>query len=390
MTAAHVTVNGRIAIRAKIYVPGIGPWFADVELVEETALPTTKVTLKVGEASFIATPAPSRIGTFGGSFSARLVAGAGGWSSLVKAKDYHNDAGVKAITVARDVASAVGETLGTFVGGSERLGKDYARHVGLASRVIEDAARDAAWWVDYSGVTHVGTRPAVTAKAADYDVLDFDPLQRNVTLAVDRVDAIGIGSILSERLAEPTTIRALEIDCSKEGIRLRASCGDGRQTDLADTLRAVVGRLTDRKLHGIYRYRVLSMQGDRANLQVVKKAGGNPDLVAVSLFPGIPGLDTILTPGAEVLVQFIEGDRGQPVITHFAGKDGIGHVPIEIALCGGSAPVARVGDTITVFLPATAAFAGTVGGSPATGVITFAPPLSTVGIIQSGATKVKA
>jgi hypothetical protein len=84
------------------------------------------------------------------------------------------------------------------------------------------------------------------------------------------------------------------------------------------------------------RFRVVEMAGERVNLQVVAKALGLPDILPVSISPGMSGLKAKLTPGTIVLVQFVDGDPTQPVITHFAGADQQGFEPVELYLCAGT------------------------------------------------------
>jgi hypothetical protein len=45
-------------------------------------------------------------------------------------------------------------------------------------------------------------------------------------------------------------------------------------------------------------------------------------------------------------VQFLEGDRAQPVITGFGGKGTPGYVPTTLTLCDGTLPAARQGDLV--------------------------------------------
>ena len=95
------------------------------------------VTIEIGDLSLTGTITDS--GTFAEQRRARVVAGAGGWGTLVVAQHYHNDltddggGGVLAQTVADDAARLVGETIGTFVVTDARIGADYVRESGLAS-----------------------------------------------------------------------------------------------------------------------------------------------------------------------------------------------------------------------------------------------------------------
>jgi hypothetical protein len=347
---AFVTVNGQRASTVRLRVAAGGPWHAELDFEQAPEL-AGAVTLKIGTLSLEGTLAPDFDGTFGLQRRARIVAGAGGWGKPVAAKNYHNDAGVKARSIAEDAAREVGEKIGDFLPAAERVGVDYVRQVGAASRALQDACgRGVLWWVGFDGVTRAGPRAVRAADKSTYEVLAYDPMQRLVTLAVDDPAAIGIGSVISERLDEPQTVREYEVAIEKGGpLRILAwTGGDGTQTGrLSSLLSAIAQRATDGKLVGTYRYRVVRMASDgRVELQAVRRGAGLPDVLPVSMWPGVAGAHAELAPGAEVLVEFIEGDRTQPIVSHFAGKDGQGFVPVSLALCGGTQAVARQGDLV--------------------------------------------
>jgi hypothetical protein len=349
MTDAFATLNGQGLQAVQLHVAARGPWYADCELQQDPPL-SGKVTLKLGTLSCVGTIMPEASGTFGLQRMCRVVAGGGGWGKELGAKNYHNDAGVKASAVAQDAARETGEQLGGFLPAAERVGNDYVREKGAASRVLEEAAgKGVGWWVDFAGLTQVGSRGSLSPAKGSYQVLAYDPLQRLVTLAVDDAAAIDIGSVLTdERLQGPQTVHEYEVRIDKGGpLRVLAwTGGDGSEGRLASLLRSIVERATDGKLFGKYRYRVVRMVADRVELQAVRRGAGLPDVLPVSMWPGVAGAHAELAPGAEVLVEFVEGDRTQPIITHFAGKGGPGFVPVSLALCGGKQAVARQGDLV--------------------------------------------
>lgn len=389
MADAFARLAGQPLLTVRLVVPNVGPWYADCELVGAPEL-AGSVTLSLGALELRGTISRQHDGTFGLRRKCRVVAGAGGWGRELAAKPYHNDAGVRGRIVAEDAARAVGETLGTFVPRSERLGADYAREATAASVALEASAAGAPWWVDYAGTTHVGPRPAVAVASTAYEVLAYDPMTRLVTLAVDDVGAVGVGAVLTERLDGPQTVRDLEITVAEEGVRVIAWCGGGESElgRLAGLLRSISERSAAAKLFGKYRYRVVKMSVDRVDLQAVRRGAGLPDLSPISMRPGIAGAHAELTPGAEVLVEFLEGDRALPVITGFGGKGDPGWVPSRLTLGGTEGEAcARSGDNVEVLLPP-GVFSGVIGGAPASGVITF-PLTKTLGVITSGSGKVK-
>lgn len=371
MTDAYLHVSGRPLTKVVLHVPPSGVLFADVDFVEVPDV-TGRVELVVGDLTISGTIRPSTNGAHVLQRKCRIVGGAGAWGEALAAKSYHNDAGVKARTVADDAAREAGETLGTFAPNAERVGVDYLRQSGPASRVLEDVIGGAQWWVDYAGLTHVGARTTSTPKPDTYEVLNFDPRSRVATIAVNSFAAIGVGSILTERLDAPQTIRDLEITLEGRSATVLAWCGDNvvGEGRLPGLLRTIFERLNDGKLWGKYKYRVYSMAPDgRVNLQIVNKATGLPDALPVSMWPGVAGAHAELAPGGEVLVEFIDGDRTQPIVTHFAGKTGVGHVPVSVALAGGTRLASAVGDTASVIFPGSVPFAGTYLGNPISGVL---------------------
>lgn len=390
MALPFVRVNGRGVASLVLCVPNEGVWFAEIDIANDEPL-TGAATIAIGESTLVGVVDDTASGTYGLQRRARVLGGAGGWRKDLLAKGYPpNDAGIKAAIVATDTATAAGETIGVFAGGAEKLGNRYLREAGPASRTIEDVARGVPWWVDYAGVTQVGIRAVTTPKTSAYDVVSFDPRQSNIVLRVDDLTAVGVGSTITKGLDTPLTITSFELDVTPEGLRMRAWCGQGRQSALARSLRAIVERSTDQRITWPVRYRVVQVSGDRVDLQVVKKSSGAPDALSVPLWPGIAGAHITSAAGAEVIVQFVDGDRADPIVTNFAGRGAPGAIPERLTLgaaSGAGQDAARKGDTVQVPLPPLV-LNGTalIAGIPTviTGVLT-APVLYTLGIITTGA-----
>src|SRR6185369_4111767 len=98
-----------------------------------------------------------------------------------------------------------------------------------------------------------------------------------------------IGSILSQRLDAPQTVRELEIHVTSETATVTAHCGAGTASHgrLADAFRSVVGRVTDGAIYAPRKYRAIRMSGDRVELQIVNRALGLPDILPISMWPGM-------------------------------------------------------------------------------------------------------
>lgn len=354
MTQPEITLAGERVTRVVLHVPPIGPWWADVDLEAAPEL-SGAVTLALGALELHGTIAAAQDGTFALRRRTRVVAGGGGWSKLLPAKAYHNDLLVRARTVAEDAAREAGEqlSLDDFAPGLERIGADYVRQSGPAARVLEDVIGGVPWWVDYDGVTHVGARASSTPAADAYQLLDYDPRERVATIALDDLGALTIGAVLSEGLDAPQTVREIELEIG-ERIRARAWCGGvaGERGRVPELMRRIVERATDRRLFGKWRYRVVRMAIEgtreigepdntmRVELQAVQRSIGLPDIRPISIRPGVSGVHSSLALGAEVLVEFVEGDRTRPIVTAFPGRDLPGYTPVETHI---TADVLRLG-----------------------------------------------
>lgn len=224
------------------------------------------------------------------------------------------------------------------------------------------------------GITRIGPRETVEV-TAPYDLLDFDPREKIATLAVDDPGAIVVGSVLRDRLRSPLLVRQLELEVSKGALRLTAWGKEGgdpaaEERNLRALRALILEAFPEYAFLGRYRYRVVRQVQNRVDLQVVRKRSGLPDVLPVSVHPGMAGLSAELTPGSVVLVEFIEGDTRQPIVTHFASKDEEGFLPVELAIdatevvCIGeeaaavelgaaAAVVPRHGDTIAIKDPST-------------------------------------
>lgn len=344
-----VSVAGHGVQSLRLVVPHTGAWFADVVFAEAPDV-SGRVDIRLGGTTLYGTVDARQDGTRGVQRRCRIVAGAGAWGRSLAPKAYHNDAKVKALLVAQDAAREVGERLGGFMPGEDRVGSYYVRQAGPASRTLERAAGGRPWWVDYDGVTHVGARPSPAVPAGAVEVVDYDALAQVVTLHCDDISQIPVGAVLSEGLDEPKTIRDLEVDITEEQAVIRAWVGGDEisRGPILDPLRRIVESVIRERRSGAYRYRVIQMSGDRVELQIVRARTGLPNVLPVSMFPGVAGVHAELEPGAEVLVQFIDEDDAQPVVTHFAGKDGAGWIPASLNILGGTKGAARVDDEIEV------------------------------------------
>ncbi len=334
MTTPWALLSGERITRGRVVVPGVGVWFAEIEMEGAPAI-SGSATLALGELRLTGTIDATRSGSNAQVGRFVLVGGGGGWSRELEARGYHSDSGVRASTVAEAAAREAGETLGRVEVASAFLGADYVRSRGPASVTLADVAAGVPWWVDFYGETHIATRDEEQADPDTYEVLEVDPAQRLVTLAVDDLRDIGIGSILSERLDTPLTIRSYEIEIEGGSWTVRAWCGapSTSASRLARALTRFVDRVRADRLLGVWTYQVVRQNVDgRLEVQPVERSAGLPDIGPVSVWPGIAGASCEVAAGAQLLVEFIDGDRRKPIVRGFAPKGGSGHVPTTLTL----------------------------------------------------------
>jgi hypothetical protein len=394
MSAVLVDSRGRghDVTAAIVREPEAGIWTVRGAIADDGEGITGACVFKFGGVDWHGTIDPQRSGKWGERYSFRLVSGANGWGKPLKAKPYHSDSGVRPRMVVEDAASECGETVGSVAGVSS-LGVDYARpsgRGGTASIVLDHAAGSvASWWVGRDGLTYVGARPA----AKWGPVLDWDPATQRAVFEADDLSTLSAGvEIVDDRVGAGKKLRELEVRIQGSTVRAFGRCESAGPSygRLSRVLKAIVRRHTEGPLWGTYRYRVASMAPDkRVNLQVARKSSGVPDVLPVKMWPGLAGADVTLAQGAEVLVEFEEGDRGKPFVSHFTPVGGDGFVPVSVSLCGGTRPAAAVGSGVTIFMtPGTpVAVTGTVGGAQFVGTAVFAAPLR--GVISDGSPRVR-
>lgn len=334
-----MNVAGLNISRARLSVHEVGPWVLEIDVDEADPVLTGKVSVELPGATLTGTvDEASDTHQQRGHYT--LLGGADGWSKVVPAKHYGR---VATATVVQDLARAAGETIGTLVPVASSLAA-FTRLEQRASISLQAAIGSAKWWVDYQGVTHVG--PRTSAKLGKYQVLAYDPPRHTLELSLPDLSELRIGSTVDQLLDRTLTIVEYEVSIDARGIT--AVCRTGTaDTTLAGLLHAII----DQRVHGTLslpqEYRVIRMNGDRVDLQITNKQVGYPDMAQVQMAPGLAGCHAQLQPGAHVVVQWIAGNRERPIITHFAGKDGVGFDPVSLVLGGATgAAAARVGDAV--------------------------------------------
>jgi hypothetical protein len=108
-------------------------------------------------------------------------------------------------------------------------------------------------------------------------------------------------------------------------------------------------------------------------------------LSGVPIRHGVPGLRVNVRQGARVLLAFEAGDPSRRYAALWSEDP---TVVESVSFGGGTAPVARLGDTVDVFFPPQIPVTGLLSGQPFTGLLTITT--SGVGIINSGRRELQA
>lgn len=299
-----------------------GAWLVDCELdpesVVQTGMPSGRVALSVGGVSMSGAIDPEASGTFGPRAMARVVAGAGGWDSIVPAQDFSADNGLTTTQVYQATALTVGETVKDLA--PSQVGVKFERTNGPASRVF----RDSPWWVDVTGVTNVGARPSSTPDAS-LVVREWDPIRQRVTFSCDTL-LFPNSTISDERFnGDDPTVFDVEQLFDANGSIGWAWETPGACSQLVANLKSAgveLGRLLYRT---IARYRLIQYQGagpgggpSRLALQAVNRSLGVPDIIPIFPFAGAAGLTQQLAPSQEVLVGFEDANPALPRILSYS------------------------------------------------------------------------
>lgn len=344
---AAVTLNGSACTSATLTIPGVGLWYASVELAEAAQL-SGAVTLQILDTTWSGYVIAG--GTVDGRARYRIVAGAGGWGRELPPRAYANDAGVQVSQLIADAASAVGETVSGAP--TTRLGPHWNRPRLPASFAL-NALTPRAWYARPDGVIAFGARPALLASA--FPVVARDPAERSVTLALTASAA----GLLPGVALEYGTAADVELEIGPDGVRVRlyaALTASRRAFAWARLLDAVIPGL---RFRGTFEYRIVTQSGERLNLQPVRSRADLPDLARVPVRAGAPGVRANHAPGSQVLVSFLDGDPSRPAVVGFDAPDSPGWMPLTLEL-GGPVPlgVARRTDGVQA-----GPFAGVITGS---------------------------
>lgn len=313
---------------ARLNIPAWGVPYAEVKLDGEHEL-SGAVTLKLEDLTIVGTVISG--GSDHGRSQYRIAGGKAGWGKTIPAKSYADDLGVKLSKILNDAATAAGETIDQSTISASRIGPAWVRENAPAGRVLE-ALAPANWYIDESGTTKMGRRPATqwSGKAA------FQPIDRargSVMFAPESLATLLPGAIVEN-------IEAVDVlhEVSAEGVRTTIWGTDRSETSrmLSVQRETIAALFPTLRFGGVFEYRIVQQTGERLDLQAVRVSAKMPDLLRVPVRPGVPGCRADHKLGSRVLVAFIDSDPSRPVVVGFEDADGSGFRPDALTLQAGS------------------------------------------------------
>lgn len=309
------SVNGARIVSGSLSLPLYGAWVADVELELESAV-TSPVTAIVGNLTLRGSV--YRQATFAGRTEARLIGGGGGWSKNVQARGYNQLGGVLASQVLNDAAIEVGETV--VVATDSTLGDAYARFGGpdgKAARVLRRLA-GSQWWVDPSGVTHVGPRPT-SAITSDFTVEMFSGAPGTLSIATEDVSSWMPGNTFSSATVAQQTIASVRHEFGPNGVARMKVMVSGSNDRWLEDLRELIRQEVSASLPyaPLYEYQVVVAAGGQVSALPVDSSTGAPPLTGLQVAGGV---GTLNANGGKILIGFRDGNPAKPFL---AGNEGL-------------------------------------------------------------------
>lgn len=317
--AASVTLAGHPATALQLSVPGVGLWYANVDLAEEVQL-AGPVELRVldtaWQGAIIAGSAVDGRGRY------RVVAGGGHWGLDLPPRAYANDAGLTDAQLLTDAATEAGERVEALP--TTTRGPHFNRPQAPASFTLNLLAPQA-WYARPDGVVTFGARPALPA--SKLAIIDRNPQARSVTLlAVDSVTGLAPGVA-----TEFGQTADLEISLEDLGVVARLYAAPNTPSRRVQALARMIQAIDpNARFRGVFEYRVVNQTGERLNLQPVRSRDALPDLGRVPVRAGVPGVKALHKPGSQVLVAFLDADPTRPVVVGFDSPESPGWMPTTL------------------------------------------------------------
>lgn len=300
------------------HLPAQGVWSVRAVLTGAQLPPAGAVEVKLGNLALTGTIRRREL--LAGRAEVHVVGGADRWTTSVDRRGYRSDSGVLLRDVARDLAAEVGEQLVVEAGvAGDVLGYAWTRPAGAASEALAELGRP--WWVDPSGVTHVGPRTSVQRRARLVLTDPYEPSARRATILSpdDAFAAVQPGSIVTAD-GVTLTIDACTISVDERGARaVVQACASERWGALFEAIQDRARRAA--RAAAVQTGRILVQVAGRITVQAQPTPGAprEPDQTLLPVAYGLQGVRQRVRLGEGVLVAHLGGDPGAPAVVGFTG-----------------------------------------------------------------------
>lgn len=331
-----ITINGEPVVSCGITFTRWGSWTADVIMASVVDLPDA-VTLAAGNLTVHGTVV--RKGSFAGSRSVRVVAGAGGLRLPLPSRGYSHAAGVKASSVLGDIARESGERIA--VATDRSLGAHYIREGGVPAERLLGVLTDGEWWIDNDGIVQTGPR-ATGPVVSPFTVIAWSGAKGQFEIATEALAEWQPGrTFTAPTVPGEQAISSVTIESDNDGkLRLFVLNGEGER--LRESFRAMVQAESPSMLFmAVWEYTIVS--GDSDTVDVRSSDARMPPITDCPMMPGLMGEKVTPTPGAKCRVRFVNGDRSRPECIGIVGTP----VKVEIAGPIPTQAAARFGDAVS-------------------------------------------
>jgi hypothetical protein len=341
MSAYFASVNGNQIVSGSLLIPLVGAWTADLHLATDAAL-TGAVVVVIGNLTLHGSV--YRSSSYGGQTRARIVAGAGGWRSVIGKQGYGSRSGVKVSHVLQDAAGACGETVN--VAKDMTIGNAYTRAEGNASDALWQMVAQKyipSWHIDAAGVTQVTPWPA-SPVTTPFTPVDHRPDEGIVTIATEDYAAWMPGCTFSSPLLTGSySSGGVEYVFDNDGkFRFLVLTGDTDRVN-GPIDRIVMGHLRPTRFHGRYEYTISNPTTSTVDCTPMDDSFGLPDLTGVPLNGDSISVYTPPAGGA-CHVMFLNGVPTKPIVVWTEGN------PSHADILAGTTPAAKLGDTVQSML----------------------------------------
>ena len=344
------TLGGNRIVSGQILTPYYGAAAADV-LLASTASVDAQTELVIGNLSMAVHVV--RQASFAGSRSFRLVAGHGGWRTLVDRKWYSSPVALPLATIMSDVAAEVGERVS--VPASRLISAQYSRSRGKAVRVLEQLAPD--WWIAPDGVTHVGSRDA-SPITSPLTVERFSGSKGQLVIATEDMASWLPGrTFTSQTITDPITIGSTSITLDNSGrVRLEVLSVTDTHTDrIFDPLDEVIDARIPLAYMVPWQCTIVAVNGTGPwTVDVVPSSPQCPlpGMTALTHVPSIAGSRVKPANGGTCVVVFLDGDPQLPRVMWFDDTQS-DEVDLsrtdDLLVADPTGRVLRWGDTVDLF-----------------------------------------